>query len=66
MAPVLSLDDARETRLAAMRPRRRISELCCRDGKVRVQIDALLTPDQTDAYADHLKMLARAAREGLE
>lgn len=61
-AAVLDLEEHR----AARRPRRVIGECTVRDGMVVVQLPARLTPDQADAWGDHLKMLARAAREGVE
>lgn len=65
-APVISLDDARELRIAAGRAPRVIGEACVRDGLVIVNLPARLTPDQADAWADRLRMLAQAARDGVE
>jgi hypothetical protein len=55
-----------ELAVAARRPRRLIGEACVRDGLVVVNLPARLTPDQADAWADHLRMLAQAARDGAE
>lgn len=62
--PVISLDDARELRIAAGRARRRIGELCVRDGKVIADIPRVMTPSMARAWAAHLVMLADGAERG--
>jgi hypothetical protein len=66
LAEIVSLDTFREERIAASRQRRNISELCVRDGRVRVQLTADFTPDQAEHYGRFLVYLAESARRGEE
>lgn len=64
---LVSLDDARELRVAARRPRRSIGELCVRDGKVIADIQKReFTPDEAEHYGRMLVYLAESARRGEE
>ncbi len=65
-ARLYQLDDARELREAARRPRRQIGECCVRDGKVHASIPTVMTPEAARAWSAHLSMLADSAERGEE
>jgi hypothetical protein len=60
--PVIDL----ETFAASRRPRRTIGEICVREGRVVVQVNASWTPEQAEHYGRFLVYLAESARRGEE